>query len=581
MSALAPQGCQATVVIPVHNAEDHLSFQLEALAGQTTSRDFEVIVVLNRCSDRSEQIAQAYAEALDLVILKRDDSPSAAYARNEGAACARSELILFCDADDRVCPEWVDSMCNALAGADFVGGRICVDKSKLPSWAFCRFYADLDGESLVFRDRRIRYPISASLGVRSAAFSSVGGFDASFPGAAAEETDLAIRLLRSGCRVGDAPGASLSYTPRVRLREILRQQRAYAFGRARVNSAELIEVPLLRPITAARLAVRAVGRLVVREQVWHPAALISEIAVHYFAYRAGQEMARNPPRPFDDGDRDSLDFVVPIGTALIGGLGLLARRPGARWYAGDGTERVSLALVTHLVNEGDRFVDVGSNIGTYTLAAAIAVGSTGSVQAFEPDSRANVLLQRNVMRHGLQGRVTIHGQAVGAEAGTMGIIRYENDLLSGAAASASAFSPGESLDVVDVAVVTIDDFGFGSIGMMKIDVEGFELEALSGSRRTIERSPDLALLVELNPAAQAAAGHGTDELLDVLESNGRCGWIVEEAVSGRAAVVRELNHATRAEIRTADPAWYGNVLSVPAHRRTDVERAIDRVLAGL
>ena len=289
---------EASVVIPVHNADEHLSFQLEALAAQTTSRAFEVIVVLNRCSDRSEQIAEAYAPVLDLVILKRDDSPSAAYARNEGAACARSELILFCDADDRVSPEWVDSMCNALARADFVGGRICVDKSKVPSWAYRRFYANLDGESLVLRDRRIRYPISASLGVRSSSFSSVGGFDVSFPGAAAEETDLAIRLLRFGCRVGAAPGASLSYTPRVRLRDILRQQRAYAFGRARVNSAELIETPLLRPITAARVAVRAVGRSVIREHVWNPAALISEMAVQYFAYRAGQEVATNPSPPF-------------------------------------------------------------------------------------------------------------------------------------------------------------------------------------------------------------------------------------------------------------------------------------------
>ena len=53
---------EASVVIPVHNADEHLSFQLEALAAQTTSRAFEVIVVLNRCSDRSEQIAEAYAQ---------------------------------------------------------------------------------------------------------------------------------------------------------------------------------------------------------------------------------------------------------------------------------------------------------------------------------------------------------------------------------------------------------------------------------------------------------------------------------------------------------------------------------------
>ena len=77
---------------------------------------------------------------------------------------------------------------------------------------------------------------------------------------------------------------------------------------------------------------------------------------------------------------------MPIETPLIGGLGLLARRPGARWYASHGTERASLALVKQLVKEGDSFVDVGANIGTYTLAAAMAVGPTGTVESFEPDS---------------------------------------------------------------------------------------------------------------------------------------------------------------------------------------------------
>ena len=117
--------------------------------------------------------------------------------------------------------------------------------------------------------------------------------------------------------------------------------------------------------------------------------------------------------------------------------------------------------------------------------------------------------------------------------------------------------------------------------MMKVDVEGFELEVLRGSRRTIEGSPDLALLVEINPAAQAAADHETDELLDELESEGRCCWIVEEAVAGQSADDSRAESHDTAGVRSAGPAWYGNVLSVPAHRRAEVERVIEHVLASL
>ncbi len=64
-----------SVVIAVYNAEDTLGRQLQALADQTGAGDFEVVVALNRCTDRSRQVAEGFAERLALVIVDAQPEP--------------------------------------------------------------------------------------------------------------------------------------------------------------------------------------------------------------------------------------------------------------------------------------------------------------------------------------------------------------------------------------------------------------------------------------------------------------------------------------------------------------------------
>src|SRR6516225_1721018 len=132
----------ASVIIPVHNAERTLGDQLSALAGQTDSPEFEVVLVLNRCTDASRSVAESFSGRLDLVLVEAEEKASAAYARNVGAAKSTAPILLFCDADDRVYPRWIAEMVKVIepGGPDFVGGRIVVDRTGLPDWIYHAAY---------------------------------------------------------------------------------------------------------------------------------------------------------------------------------------------------------------------------------------------------------------------------------------------------------------------------------------------------------------------------------------------------------------------------------------------------------
>ena len=129
----------ASVVLPAHNAAATIGQQLEALADQEGAPSFETIVVANRCTDDTTTIAKSFSSRLpDLSVLIAGDLASASYARNVGAAHARGNVVLFCDADDEVQPDWVAAMTEALEVHDVVGGAI-VPMDGSPEWVVKHF----------------------------------------------------------------------------------------------------------------------------------------------------------------------------------------------------------------------------------------------------------------------------------------------------------------------------------------------------------------------------------------------------------------------------------------------------------
>ncbi|MFH1442465.1 MAG: FkbM family methyltransferase [Candidatus Micrarchaeota archaeon] len=153
------------------------------------------------------------------------------------------------------------------------------------------------------------------------------------------------------------------------------------------------------------------------------------------------------------------------------------------------------ALLKELVRPGSVFVDVGAHIGYYTLLAA---KRKAKVYAFEPQGGNFSLLKRNVHANGFTN-VFLYRKAV-SDRGGRKVKLYCNVSNKG---NNSIFAK----DVVDkygeeeVGTATLDGvLGGKKVDLMKIDVEGAEINVLKGAGGLIEKNPGMKIVVEFTPA---------------------------------------------------------------------------------
>jgi FkbM family methyltransferase len=182
-------------------------------------------------------------------------------------------------------------------------------------------------------------------------------------------------------------------------------------------------------------------------------------------------------------------------------------------YFGERFDVDELTFLERYLRPGDRFIDVGANIGTYTLAAASLVGPTGHVDAFEPFPRAAARLHENLRLNRL-GNVAVHELAI---AGYDGTAEFLADFdVSNAIKSDSDRAGG----VVHVETKTLDDALTSGYAMAKLDVEGIECEALRGARRLLRRADPPVWQIEVLDHQLRKFGCSTRELLDLFATYG-------------------------------------------------------------
>lgn len=148
-----------------------------------------------------------------------------------------------------------------------------------------------------------------------------------------------------------------------------------------------------------------------------------------------------------------------------------------------------MAFALHCLRPDDGFVDVGANVGSYTILAAGVAGA--HVHAFEPIATSFAHLSRNVRENGLGDRVVLHRVAVGARAGRVSMASSDDT-------TNRVLDPGERVRAaIEVDVVRLDDALAGvSPTLVKIDVEGFEAEVLAGAEGVLARTA--AVIVEVS-----------------------------------------------------------------------------------
>lgn len=215
--------------------------------------------------------------------------------------------------------------------------------------------------------------------------------------------------------------------------------------------------------------------------------------------------------------------------ALHRGREYVARRRGVWWkldtacwvqrtvfYRG-GWDDDEVRLVLALLPEDGVFVDVGAYFGWYSLVVA-RERPRARVLALEPVPASFARLEENRRANGIS-RVTALRLALGAAESTaeMALPPAAN----GGSAHLAAPAEGGARERVRVSTLdrVVADERLPRVDVVKVDVEGAEVEVLRGARRTLERFRPL-LLVELNPSALAARGSGAPELLGELAALG-------------------------------------------------------------
>jgi FkbM family methyltransferase len=173
------------------------------------------------------------------------------------------------------------------------------------------------------------------------------------------------------------------------------------------------------------------------------------------------------------------------------------------------------AVLSTLLHEGDTFIDVGANFGTFSLLASSIVGPSGMVVAFEPQGRLCDLIRRSLDLSDVTNCELICA-GCGASATTLSLMVPYND--SGRAGFFSDFSGRYVHESVTAEVMTLDAaLPRDTPGHMviKIDVEGSEAAVLDGARETIHlKNP--SLIIEMNPWSAKAAGTSTTALVQKL-----------------------------------------------------------------
>lgn len=220
------------------------------------------------------------------------------------------------------------------------------------------------------------------------------------------------------------------------------------------------------------------------------------------------------------------------------------------WLLRGKYERHTRTLFEDVVKPGMRVLDIGAHIGYFTLLAARAVGSTGRVYAFEPDPSNYRFLCHNVALNGLGEVVTTVPKAVSDTSGTR---PFFSDTKTSVVSS--FWAEGRSDGAMPVDCTTVDDFLHGrAIDVVKLDVEGAEVDALRGMRRTLTDKSELAVFVECNPTALATAGSSVRELLDELDALELDVRVIDERERSLLPVTDEL---LKPEL--ADGKWYANL----------------------
>jgi len=186
-------------------------------------------------------------------------------------------------------------------------------------------------------------------------------------------------------------------------------------------------------------------------------------------------------------------------------------------------EREETRTIQKILKPGMTVVDIGANIGYYTLMEARAVTETGHVYAIEPEPRNFELLQRNIQlnnyRHvdafqvGISNKTQLEKLYISEHSNLHNLLR--------------PLCPKDEDSVIDIKVYKLDDFiskyriSPSNIDLIRMDIEGYEVKALEGMSELLTEAKSLNLFIEFHPQyIESLSGYLLEATMRELDSLG-------------------------------------------------------------
>jgi len=165
-------------------------------------------------------------------------------------------------------------------------------------------------------------------------------------------------------------------------------------------------------------------------------------------------------------------------------------------YCNESPDFHEMQFMRRYLRHGDAVLDVGANIGVYTLLAASRIGLSGQVIAFEPGPKAHPRLVENIMLNQLHN-ITIHACAVGDQNG------YVDFLANCDTTNRMQTKVDLGKHTIKVHIARLDDVIKLDCAFGKMDIEGAEPIALRGAEQLLEKTNPPVWLLELNGSLRA------------------------------------------------------------------------------
>ena len=221
----------------------------------------------------------------------------------------------------------------------------------------------------------------------------------------------------------------------------------------------------------------------------------------------------------------------------------------------------SMIAARQLLPEGGVFVDVGASMGLFSLVAARTVGPSGRVFSFEPSTRDFKRLAEHLELNRLDNVKATH-LAIADSIGSA-TLTIASEAHSGHNTIGSAFGHQgiEAIGAERVRTTTLDHFldchEVNRLDLVKLDIEGSELKALSGMRGAFERLRP-SLMFEVFEAALEINGASVDALEAILKEYRYSLWNIDDATA-------RLTPLSRLSVSRSE-----NVVALPLERQADL-----------